>query len=492
MNGILKKTRWVAVAAAATTLIIIIFTISGFNWNYRSNTYDIQKVINTIKELSSKDYNGRMSGTLYGEKTENYIESEYKKIGLEPCGDNNTYFQKFKGISGNPGSSASLQVMEGEKVIKIYKYVDDYKCVPSFSYNGTVTARGVIVDMAKGSTAKAHGQIALLKDFNIMDSGQNTQPFTQLYETGYRGVIMAGEPLIRRKGQIGVIDESNASKLPRVIVTKKVFGELENYAAKGYIIYMEAAFESKQFAAKNVLGIIKSSSRSNKYLIVSAHMDHLGPDPDGVYFPGALDNASGTAAIIEIARSLKQRSEEIGVNVVFISFSGEEEMLYGSRYYAQNPSFSLDNTRVINIDMIGANKVMPVSILTSGSGKRGRLDKDIIEEFKEIAGNNNYQYEVLNNDSSDHSPFALKGVPAVTIIDLEKTIYHVPEDNISNIGVDNLRRDLNIVMNVIEKEVNMGVKKSACIWIYVVTGSIIIIIAGLGSIVFIKKNKIPV
>ena len=99
-------------------------------------------------------------------------------------------------------------------------------------------------------------------------------------------------------------------------------------------------------------------------------MDHLGPDPDGAYFPGALDNASGTASIIEIARSLKNKAGEIGVNVVFIAFSGEEEMLYGSRYYASNPRFPLNNTRVINIDMIGANKVMPVSILTSGSGKR--------------------------------------------------------------------------------------------------------------------------
>ena len=65
-------------------LIIIIFIISGFNWNNKSNTYDIQRVINTIKELSSREYNGRMSGTLSGQRTENYIESNIKKLDLNP------------------------------------------------------------------------------------------------------------------------------------------------------------------------------------------------------------------------------------------------------------------------------------------------------------------------------------------------------------------------------------------------------------------------
>lgn len=447
---------------------------------------DTARIMDTIRYLSSKDFNGRMAGTPYGVKTEEYVASKFKEAGLKPGGVGGTFFQEFSGTSGNASGEYELEVLNSGKLVKRYKYASEYKYFMPFSNSGDVTSMGVKVDTSSGAIPRA-GQEKIAIISSVTSSVQSPGFYSSLYDSGYRGLIVLRDTASSRvKGQRGIADMSSGSKLPRVCVTSRVLGELLSFSKAGYEIHLKTGFEVRNYTARNVIGILKSSVPSDRYLIISAHMDHLGPDPDGAFFPGALDNASGTSAIIEIARDLASQRLRPDINIVFIAFSGEEEMLEGSVYYVNNPVYPLKNTRVINLDMIGAKSSLPVTILTGGAGSESRSEEDIKEEIEGIAGSMKYPCESENDGASDHAPFAIAGVPAVTLIDYEKTVYHVPEDDISNIGEDNLKRDVTLAMKIIEAEAYTGEEKGDTILIYSSSAVFFVCIA---AIVY-KKRKI--
>lgn len=475
-------TRKVKKIAALGLILTFIVLLCGFTPDGITKGYNTERIIGTIKLLSSKEFNGRMAGTPEGKDTEEYIEARFKEMGLKPAGEKGTYFQPFTGVSGNPAGEYVLEVLDGDKIIKTYEYGADYKNLTNMEHKGEVTAKGVEVPEGSTSTLKADGQIALLKTLDAND-------IKEYYDAGYRGIILLSRTgITRKKGQSGVKDTSPVSSMPRVSVSQVTYNELAGYCGKGYKIHMKSAYEVKNFTARNVLGILKSRKPSDSYLIVSAHMDHLGPDPDGVFFPGALDNASGTACMLEVARVLVSQKKKPDVNVVFIAFSGEEEMLFGSRHYVQNPIFPLEDTRVINLDMVGAKSGIPLTIMRDGSGHRGNYETDLVDEFEDKAKYYGAQYEILTGSGSDHSPFGHAGVPAVTLIDYEKNIYHVPEDTIDNIGIDNLKRAMDIIMAAIGDEIYKESPETSAqyVWLYISGGAVIL---AAGATIYMMKRR---
>ena len=116
-------------------------------------------------------------------------------------------------------------------------------------------------------------------------------------------------------------------------------------------------FEGKSEAAsENVLAYIEGSEFPNEVIVISAHYDHLGMQGNNVY-NGADDNASGSSAVMELAQSFqlaKKQGNGPKRSILFLHFTGEEIGLYGSKFYVENPVFSLDSTIAdLNIDMVG-------------------------------------------------------------------------------------------------------------------------------------------
>ena len=119
----------------------------------------------------------------------------------------------------------------------------------------------------------------------------------------------------------------------------------------------EEYFEGKSKGpSKNILAYIEGSEFPNEVLVISAHYDHLGTK-NGEVYNGADDNASGNASLMELAESFqlaKKQGNGPKRSILFLHFTGEEIGLYGSRYYIENPAFSLDSTVVdLNVDMVG-------------------------------------------------------------------------------------------------------------------------------------------
>jgi Zn-dependent M28 family amino/carboxypeptidase len=195
-------------------------------------------------------------------------------------------------------------------------------------------------------------------------------------------------------------------------------------------------------SSQNVLAYIKGSEFPEEVLVISAHSDHLGVTGDLIN-PGADDNGSGTAAIMEIAEAFKL-AEKQGFgpkrSILFLHLTGEEEGLYGSRYYIEHPVFALNNTIAnLNIDMIGRVDDLhidnPNYIYLIGSD---RISTEL-HYISEKANNDfihldlDYKYNAENEPNryyyrSDHYNFAQNGIPVIFYFNGEHKDYHQPTD----------------------------------------------------------------
>ena len=213
--------------------------------------------------------------------------------------------------------------------------------------------------------------------------------------------------------------------------------------------------------APNVIGVINGTDSSAGCIILSAHHDHVGRDGKDIYY-GAVDNASGTVAIMEIA-TLMRKANEKGFRpkrtIIFASYTGEEKGLLGSYHLAANPVFPIEKTHaVLNIDMMGRvdtfytdkradssyayilvldslNRGLRKALL-SANEKLGKLKLDTYYEQPQFM-----QRRLLG---SDQYPFYLKGVPFIRIDCGFSKDYHQPTDTPDKINYELLSNQIKL------------------------------------------------
>jgi hypothetical protein len=179
--------------------------------------------------------------------------------------------------------------------------------------------------------------------------------------------------------------------------------------------------------AANVIGWIKGALQPDTFLVFTAHFDHLGRMGKEVYYPGANDNASGTAMVTDLARHYSLPGNQPRYSMIFILLSGEEAGLKGSNFCAENPPVDLKKVKfLINLDMVG-----------TGSGGitlvNATVFKDAYDWMEEINSEKKYLAMVKPRSescNSDHCPFYKKGVPAIFIYSMGKEFgeYHNIDD----------------------------------------------------------------
>jgi Peptidase family M28/PDZ domain/PA domain len=187
----------------------------------------------------------------------------------------------------------------------------------------------------------------------------------------------------------------------------------------------------------NVVAYLPGSTQ--EYVIIGAHYDHLGlgdehslaPSQIGHIHPGADDNASGTAGVIELARWFsKQPKPKRGI--LFITFAGEELGLLGSSFYVNHPLLPLQNAvTMINMDMIG--RIREGKVYVNGTGTGSTLAK-LVGEIKAPDGFHFDLSENLGYGGSDHMSFTIKSVPVVFFFSGLHGDYHKPSDTADKIN----------------------------------------------------------
>ena len=222
-------------------------------------------------------------------------------------------------------------------------------------------------------------------------------------------------------------------------------------------------------ASENVLAFIKGSEKPDEIVVISAHLDHEGIK-NGEIYNGADDDGSGTVAILEIAQAFKA-AEKAGNgpkrSILFLHVTGEEKGLLGSKYYTENPVYSLENTVCdLNIDMVGRiddrHKADPNYVYLIGSDKLSTELHNISEAVNKKYTNINldYKYNDENDPNrfyyrSDHYNFAKHNVPIIFYFNGTHADYHQPSDTPDKINYELLENRARLVFHTAWEVANM-------------------------------------
>ena len=204
--------------------------------------------------------------------------------------------------------------------------------------------------------------------------------------------------------------------------------------------------------AVNLVGYVEGTENPDRYLVVTAHYDHLGINEDGEIFNGADDNASGTGGLMAAARYFADHHPEN--SVMFVAFDAEEKGLMGARYFVENPTVPLEQIVMnVNMDMISTN--FEDELYAVGTYHYPFL-RPMIEEFTADApidvlfGYDSDEWPQDWTMASDHGPFHQQDVPFIYFGVEDHEHYHAPTDTFENINPEFYVKSVETIIGVIE------------------------------------------
>lgn len=380
---------------------------------------DINYARNVIDTLGS----GYMAGRGYIDngvnKAADYIRSEFINHGLICFGED--YFQSFS-LKVNPVSECSFEI-NGEELIPGIEYVID-----AHSASGNWNGKPVIIDetirtntskLAKTSK-KANGNILILDMRACAKKEDKDWYYTVAYGNPYgaSGVVLVDTNKLSYSVAIYIpilkhfLIEVRGNALP--------VGKINNAEVR-----ISSSYQPK-YPVKNVIGYLQGREQPDSFLIICAHYDHLGKMGQTL-FPGANDNGSGTAMMLDIAKKMASERFRPRYSVVFMALAGEETGLNGSTFFVDHPLFSLKKIKfLVNLDMVGTG-TKGITVVN------GTIYKSQFDRLVALNDSNKYISEVtLRGEScnSDHCPFYKAGVPSFFIYSKgdEYNAYHDPSD----------------------------------------------------------------
>jgi hypothetical protein len=448
--------------------------------------FDEKAALSYIKDLSSDSMMGRKSGQPGAAIAEEYVASKFKEWGLERAGDNGTYFQNFTIEYSNVEEGVVLEIIS-EKARRSFYYEDDWR-VQRLSGSGHFAAEIVFVGYGIHAPDKDYddyagvdlkGKLALL----LIESPTRLEEKLS-EEAKIENRIKAAQ----EQGALGILGFRRSSTQSRYFrfrlkkefykpdfviltvedrVTNFIFKDLKTElryllleidnklkpmsfetGVKAFVS-VKAVFDEKR-PTRNVLAKITGSDETLKeeYVIIGAHMDHLGINPLGEVMNGADDNASGTAVVMEIARIMKLNRARPKRTVIFALWAGEEQGLLGSRHYTDQPLYPIEKTvTYINMDMVGQGTGrVPFGGVYYGPQIWEVLEERLSEEIKEYVKPGRG-----GPGGSDYTPFLEKGIPSYGILTQGYHFkYHKSRDDLDLIKPEVLKKTGDFVQAAVE------------------------------------------
>ncbi|MBK9313451.1 MAG: M28 family peptidase [Acidobacteria bacterium] len=436
---------------------------------------DLMKHINV---LASDEYEGRAPGTRGEDLTVNYLTDQFKKIGLKPGNPDGTWVQAVPLAGFSPQPEFSFQVggkrmnLKSEDFLaRSMRYVPEVKVENSdvvFAGYGVVAPEYGWDDF-KGVDVKGKTVVFLINDPAIPDpsdtgklddkmfkgkamtyygrwtykieiaSEKGAAAVIIVHETGPAGYPMAALASWRQENfDIRTPDKNMGRVAVESWISDTKARELFSAAGQDFDLLKKAALSRdfkpvalntkanitvrtklREIDSRNVIALLEGSDPELKteYVIYTAHWDHMGRDESlkgDQIFNGALDNASGTAVLLEIAEAFTRLKTPPKRSVLFLAVTAEEKGLLGAKYYATNPLYPHART-LANINMDGFNqwgKTKDISIVGYGNSTLDDVLADVIASQGRIIKpdeepEKGYFYR------SDHFEFAKQGVPAL-------------------------------------------------------------------------------
>ena len=477
---------------------LLILAAASIGFGVHDSPAEIRKEVlkERVSYLSSEPLQGRGSGTTGNEMAAQYIASAFKKAGLKPLGTYNQfeagaridlrgYYQPFTFTSGVVTRGSANQISRLENNLWKREFASEFQ-TSTLSKAGKAEGELVFVgygivsrDPARDDYAGVDvaGRIVL-----VLAGTPGSDPHSPLIDlAGTRRKVMTA----REKGASAVLivlpkdddafaaaQDDNAADaglpvmvLKRPLVEKWLGAEgkdldqiVRDLASSGRPFKTETAVSLRTDVRKitrtsaNVAGLLEGSDPQlkNEYVVIGAHMDHLGRGGPqslaqsrtaGIHY-GADDNASGTAGVMELADYFAAQNPRPKRSIVFLAFSGEELGLLGSAHYTRNPLVPLDKTvAMLNMDMIGRMQNNKLVVVGTGSSPAW---SGLIDEVNKAAN-----FSISKSESgfgaSDQQSFYLQKIPVLFFFTGLHADYHKPSDTAEKINYTDQARVVEFV-----------------------------------------------
>ena len=446
-------------------------------------------LMKTDTYLASRELEGRMGGSEGYYKAAYYMANEFKKLNLKQIGDDG-YFQNLN-VEYNQILSCKFYMINDNNTSRYFKLGEDFVC-RGFSGSGNFTTgvvfcgygisepgyddyqdidvKGKIVMIFKQNPvwkidekewnpslrnkqkiAFEHGAVAII----FVSKPNDTNPQKPI------GSVLDGEgeqnenfPMIHSDITIAnILLEKSGNKLSDLQTIIDSLKQPNSFNINRAVHLEVNAKYEKERKTMNVVGVLEGTDKKlkNEYLVVGAHLDHVGIQANEIYFPGANDNASGSSAVLEIARAFVNSKEKPKRSVVFILFSNEESGLHGAGYFTNHPLVPLENiVAMFNLDCVAHGDSIHL-----GNGKSSpdlwNLAKKIDKNYTKLSVENTW-----NGGGADATPFHQKGIPCLYFVTTNSyTHLHLPTDTPETLNPTLFRR-ITKLCYVTAREVVMG------------------------------------
>ncbi|HWN45352.1 MAG TPA: M28 family peptidase, partial [Thermoanaerobaculia bacterium] len=406
---------------------------------------DQSQFMKDVRWLADDAREGRGIGTRGLEEASRYLERRFREVGIEPAGQDSTFFHRFEAPVAVESKAGTAMTLDGEPV-------DRAEYEPA-SFSASSKVEGEVVAIGYGITAPdlrvddykgidARGKIVAVRRFTPSSEAFEKEDAERRYgdlryktfnarEHGAIGVIVVDAPLVEEGKEVpseaplpalrldsGLTAAAGDAGIPVVTLSRAAGSALfqGNHRAS-----LAVELEHRHETLANVVGVIRAGApgRLPGAIVVGAHYDHIGLGGASSLSPdarephnGADDNASGTAALLEVGRLLAGRRDKLRRDVYLIAFSGEEMGVLGSTALTRKPPAGLemkDLVAMFNMDMVGRLRGNDLSVLGAESAEEWR---EMVTPVCERAG----LACSLGGDGygpSDQYPFYAAGVPVL-------------------------------------------------------------------------------
>ena len=493
------------------TLLLHLAYIGSAQENVPAANAQVKNLKKHLYYLASDELNGRRAGSEGQKRAAAYIAQQLSKSGVAPIGTKapSPYYQGFAlhlapvqdhfAVTATIKSTSQRVYMLNDMVVLSARGFGDTEVTPYMgptdaakgkrSYVPVVEAQSIDEGFAKieeATKGKVKGTFMLLLpskkliEFrksrfalsNLLlqstnDAGDTvfTSPFTRSFKAKENEYYSRALPFLERHPALNIllIDE---------IFLRKLFKNKEQEADSPNaglrlgetieFIGRTPADKLTTIGTENVVGLIEGTHKKDEAVILCAHYDHIyqkslrkTADTDTIY-NGADDNASGTSAIMEVARMLAQAKKNGYLpkrTIVVAAFTAEEMGLIGSSYMAENPIIPLSKTRmVVNLDMVGRTNqshtdtsmyVYPLVLGSTDSTFTHNLNQNAKRAGIDISGKLANSDRMSWTHGSDHASFVKKSIPAISLTTGKHPDYHKPSDEADKISYPRLERITN-------------------------------------------------
>lgn len=380
-----------------------------------ASAQDVDYARSMLNELASENYYGRGYVKSGDAKAAKFIANKFKNDGLDSF--DGSYFQRY-----------SFPINTFPSTIKVS--IDGKELTPGEDYVVSLSAKAVNREFEiKNLVAFCSNPDSLFMSLTSFNPNRiyfiNEKNTRKLYGQTIPDV-KAVAILTEKTPYWHVSNGGNIANTTWLKIRKEKVPD----DAKKIKIKVKNKFKANH-QTQNVIGFVVGSKYPDNYFVFIAHYDHLGMMGNQTYYPGANDNASGTAMVLDLARHYSLPENKPEYSIVFILLSGEEAGLYGSKYFVDNPLFPLEDIKlVVNLDMVGSGSD-GITVVN------GTLYDTLMQKMQSINNENQFLKDIkLRGEScnSDHCPFYLQGVKSVFIYTRGKELveYHTIADKLDN------------------------------------------------------------